>query len=207
MNQSHPVDLGASRRSRRGLSYLEVLAVVSVVATLTAIFVPTFARHLRTSKTSEAPEMLADLYRRSAAYFVIDRPLDEEGSPERSACLPGSAGPSPRQPDADPVGVDFGEEAAPSGPTWSALGFGQRAPYCQPEDDGFECQVRYSYTFEPAGSGCGLHSPTGSYLLSIRAEGDLDGDGERSVFERRATADEGGQLVPFGVLYTRDRME
>ena len=42
----------------------------------------------------------------------------------------------------------------------------------------------------------------------FRAEGDLDGDGERSIFERRAAADpDSGELVPIGILYVRDRVE
>ena len=67
--------------------------------------------------------------------------------------------------------------------------------------------MRFTYTFEPTASGCGLRSPEGTYLLTIRAEGDLDGDGERSVFERRARATDDGELVPSDVLYIRDRVE
>jgi hypothetical protein len=43
--------------------------------------------------------------------------------------------------------------------------------------------------------------------VTFRAEGDLDGDGERSLFERRARGTEDGTLVPVGILYVRDRVE
>ena len=98
-------------------------------------------------------------------------------------------------PTRDREAVDFADQATPGHETWAALGFQPPRP------------IRYSYTFEPTASGCDLRSPDGTYLLTLRAEGDLDGDGERSVFERRFRATEDGRLVPFGILYVRDRVE
>lgn len=206
--------------------------VVCVVGVLLAVFIPTFLRELRTSKTSEAAEHLELLYRRSAAYFESthlagagepepgrrsngDRRDDnsssarpepdgasrEEGmrsttGPDSLArCLPGTAGPTPRLPTREPVAVDFTSEETPGHATWRALGFQPPVP------------VAFSYTFEPTASGCELRSPEGTYLLTLRAEGDLDGDGERSLFERRLRATEEGELVPFGILYVRDPVE
>jgi type II secretory pathway pseudopilin PulG len=200
---------------------VEAAAAVSVAGIVLAVFIPTFLRELRTSKTSEAAEQLALLYRRSAAYFesthLPGAPEDEaaeegdadeaddaeegEGAaptPElepRTRCLPPTAGPTPRMPTREPERVDFTHEDTPGHDTWRALGFQPPRP------------VRYSYTFEPTASGCGLRSPEGTYLLTLRAEGDLDGDGERSVFERRFRATEDGRLEPFGILYVRDRVE
>lgn len=172
---------------------MEAAAIVCVVGVVLAVFIPTFARELRTSKTSEAAEHLELLYLRSAAYFEASRPV--EGGPALTRCLPPTAGPTPRQPTEDPEAVDFTDEDTPGHATWEALDF-------QPP-----MEIRFSYTFEPTAAGCGLRSPEGTYLLTLRAEGDLDGDGERSVFERRAAANEDGQLEPFGILYVRDRVE
>ena len=91
--------------------------------------------------------------------------------------------------------MDFDHVETPGYRTWAALEF-------QPT-----YAIRYSYTFEPTASGCDLRSPEGTYLVTMRAEGDLDGDGERSVFERRATATPEGDLIPMGILYVRDRAE
>lgn len=181
------------RRRLQGLSSWEVAAIVCVVGSLLAVFVPAFLRELRTSKTSEATEHLELLYQRSAAYFVALR--EREGAPAQTRCLPGTAGPTPRAPSEEPREVDFLAEGTPGSATWRALEFAPRIP------------VRYSYTYEPTASGCGLRSPEGTYLLTIRAEGDLDGDGERSVFERRARANDDGELEPSDILYVRDRME
>lgn len=172
---------------------VEVAAIVCVVGVVLAVFIPTFLRELRTSKTSEAAEHLELLYQRSAAYFVARRPQAE--GPARTACLPPTAGPTPRAPTEDPEEVDFQSDDTPGHETWRALEFEPRIP------------IRFSYTFEPTASGCGLRSPEGTYLLTLRAEGDLDGDGERSVFERRARANDEGELEPTDILYVRDRAE
>jgi type II secretory pathway pseudopilin PulG len=173
---------------------VEVAAIVCLVGILLAVFVPTFVRELRTSKTSEASEHLELLYQRSAAYFAA-RHRTADGVTRTSRCLPPTAGPTPRAPSIDPRGVNFRDERTLGHETWRALGFRARYP------------LRFSYTFEPTASGCNLRSPEGTYLLTIRAEGDLDGDGERSIFERRARANDDGELEPAGILYVRDRTE
>jgi type II secretory pathway pseudopilin PulG len=181
------------RRRLAGLSLVEAAAIVCVVGILLAVFIPVFLRELRTSKTSEAAENLQLLYQRSAAYFMARWP--SEDGPTRTGCLPPVAGPTPRLPSTRPEEVEFLSDETDGHETWRALGFAPTRP------------LRYSYTFEPTASGCGLRSPGSTYLLTLRAEGDLDGDGERSVFERRARANEDGQLEPSGVLYVRDRVE
>lgn len=172
---------------------VEVAAIVCVVGILLAVFIPAFFRELRTSRTSEATEHLELLYQRSAAYFAARRP--QEDGPTLTRCLPPTAGPTPRAPSEEPEEIDFTAEDASGSATWRALEFSPSIP------------LRYSYTFEPTASGCGLRSPEGTYLLTLRAEGDLDGDGERSVFERRARANEEGELEPSDILYVRDRVE
>jgi hypothetical protein len=59
-----------------------------------------------------------------------------------------------------------------------------------------------------AAPGCGPRVDPPSPLLTIRAEGDLDGDGERSLIERSAVASpDQSQLIPFGVLRVDRRVE
>ncbi|MCA9610926.1 MAG: hypothetical protein H6719_02175 [Sandaracinaceae bacterium] len=182
-----------SVRNRRGLSLVEAALIVCLVGIVLAVFIPTFVRELRTSKTSEAVDNLALLSRQTAAYFVTPQP--REDGPAMLRCLPPTAGPTPRLPTEEPEEVDFQAEDTPGHETWAALGF-------HPTDG-----VRYAYTFEPTASRCGLRSPEGSYLVTLRAEGDLDGDGERSLFELRLRAEDSGDLVEEGILYVRDRAE
>jgi len=172
---------------------VEAALIVCFVGILLAVFIPTFVRELRTSKTSEAVEALVDLSRNTSAYFAT--PAAQDAGPTRRRCLPATAGPTPRVPSAEPVEVDFQHVQTPGHETWRALDF-------HPPE-----LVRYAYTFEPTATGCGLRSPEGSYLVTLRAEGDLDDDGERSLFELRLTATEEGDLVEQGILYVRDRSE
>jgi type II secretory pathway pseudopilin PulG len=167
--------------------------VVCIVGVALAAFLPTFLRELRLSKVSEAAEYLALMHARAAAYFAAEH--ETEGGPMRH-CLPPGAGPTPAEPSEEPVAVNWRDERLPGGETWRALGFAPERP------------VRFTYMFEPTSVGCGLRSPPGTYLVTFRAQGDLDGDGERSIFERRAAVDpETGELVPLGILYVRDRTE
>lgn len=182
-----------SVRRRLGLTVLETCAVIGVVGVILAIAVPAFVRELRRSKTSEAAEQLAALHRGAAAYFATTH--DGEEGARLGRCLPTGAGPTPRRPTASPEEVAFTAADTSGAATWEALGFAPAYP------------TRYAYTYEPVSFGCDLRAAEGTYLVTFRAEGDLDEDGERSVFERRATATDEGQLVPFGVLYVRDRVE
>ena len=175
------------------MSLVEAAAIVCVVGVVLAIFVPSFIAELRTSKTSEAVQGLQLMSQRASAYFTDIHPVEE--APSVVGCLPPTAGPTPRAPTVEPEHVEFQSVETPGHETWRALAFQPRVP------------VRYAYSFEPAASGCGLRSPEGSYLVTLRAEGDLDEDGERSLFELRMAADEEGELYRFGVLYVRDRVE
>jgi hypothetical protein len=98
-------------------------------------------------------------------------------------------------PSEDPVDVEFTVDTAAGGETWAALGFAPDRP------------LRYRYTFLPVKEGCNLESENGRPILVLRAEGDLDGDGKLSLFERRAISTEDGELVPTGVLRVQSRVE
>lgn len=171
---------------------MQIALLVFVVGSAAAAFLPTFVRQLRLSKASEAAEHLALMHDRAAAYFATEHKTDG-GNLRR--CLPGPAGPTPATPQQEPVLLTFADAPSGDGRVWSSLGFSPAR------------SVRFSYTFEPTLHGCDLRGAPGTYLVTFRAQGDLDGDGERSMFERRATVNEEGALEPIGLLYVRDRVE
>lgn len=162
--------------------------MLSILGVVLAVFIPTFASRVRTSKIVEASEVLEELSRKTASYYAAtwDR--------HRQRCLPPAAGPTPSNPTVDPVTVDFSEPDTQGAPTWDALGFQPDRP------------LRYSYSFLPAQSGCSLEDGDET-LVVFRAEGDLDGDGVRSTFERRAIAGDDGVLRPVGELHIQRRVE
>jgi len=167
---------------------LEAALLLCLVGIALAIFVPTFARRVRANKINEAPELLRDLSARAAAYYATSW---DSG---RRHCLPPGAGPTPAEPSVEAESVDFFSDEVEGHQTWQALGFQPDRP------------IRYSYTYAPSEHGCDLIGREDRGTVSFRAEGDLDGDGVRSTFERRA------RLRPDGwdqadVLHVHQRVE
>lgn len=171
---------------------VQVAISIAVVGSLAAAFVPTFVRELRLSKIAEASRELERMHLATSAYFATPREVD---GTTVQRCLPVASGPTPAEPTVDAHEVDFVAEGVERD-GWRAMGFEIDEP------------VRYSYEMTPATTGCDLRSPDGTYLITYRAVGDLDGDGERSLFERRDRAlDDEDALEPVGILYSRDRTE
>lgn len=161
--------------------------MIALAGVLVAAFVPTFLAHVRTSKIAEATERLAMLHAHAVSYYEPQRAAGR-------ACLPESAGPYPPEPSAEPVAVDFTTD--PHGAdTWRALGADTPA------------EVRYSYEVEVPAPGC-RERPSSTPAITLRARGDLDGDGDLSLLERSAApAADGRTLIPRGPLRVVARTE
>jgi hypothetical protein len=182
----------AARRTQEGLTLLQIAFSVFLAGSLLAAFVPTFVRELRLSKIAEAGRQLQRLHASTAAYFAT--PHDVEGQ-TLHRCLPVAAGPVPFEPTVEAHRVDFAAEGLDHD-GFRAIAFEVEEP------------IRFSYELRPTSVGCDLRSPEGTYLVSYRAVGDLDGDGERSFFERRDRArDDADELEPVGILSVRYRTE
>lgn len=162
--------------------------LLCLIGIVLAVFVPTFLRRVRTNKITEASELLQEMSDRTAAYYATSW-----GTGKRH-CLPPNAGPTPAEPTLESTEVDFFAVEHAGHTTWEALGF-------QPDHP-----VRYSYSFAPSRDGCDLVGRGGLESVSFRAEGDLDGDGVRSTFERRATLEPDG-FEPADTLRVHQRTE
>jgi type II secretory pathway pseudopilin PulG len=170
------------------LSLIEVALLLCLSGIVLAVFVPTFVRRVRTNKITEASELLQELSDRTAAYYATSWDTGKRH------CLPPSAGPTPSAPTLESAEVDFFADDQAGHATWEALGF-------QPEHP-----VRYSYSYTPSQDGCDLIGGADLGSVSFRAEGDLDGDGVRSTFERRATLEADG-FKPGDMLRIHQRTE
>lgn len=180
-------------RRLAGLSLVETAALISLSGVLAAAFVPTFAKQLRFSKIAEASEQLEGMYRSTAAYYEADHRVI--GHLLRG-CLPQSAGPTPAEPRKDPVLVDFAAPDVAGRETWQALG--ETAPR----------MLRYSYQLHVAEPGCGPRSTPVYPAVTLRAVGDLDGDGNRSLLERTASiSSDQRTLQPNIPLRIKNRVE
>lgn len=167
---------------------IEAALLVCLLGVVLAVFVPTFLRRVRTNKIVEASELLQVMSQRANAYY------DTSWSSLNRHCLPPSAGPTPRAPTVDSHDVDFFSTETDGHATWEALDFQPDRP------------VRFSYSFEPVANGCALGRNSEPTPIVFRAEGDLDGDGVRSTFERRATIDRNG-FTPADALLVHQRTE
>lgn len=183
---SPPLARRRTRTTRAGLTLIEAALLVALIGVLLAAFIPTFVRHVHTSKLAEAVERLASLHEHAAAYY-------ERRQASGLRCLPESAGPYPATPSSEPVAVDFAADATGAA-TWSALG---QAPG----------PLRYSYEIEVPEPGCRAR-PSNVPAITLRAHGDLDGDGELSLLERSAAPSADGRaLKPYGPLRVVARTE
>jgi hypothetical protein len=185
--------LRAHRRRRAGVTLIQVALFVGLVGIGLAVMIPAFVRAVRFSKVAETSEHLGTMFRGTAAYYARVHP---RGDGTRVHCIPPAAGPTPAEPPTDTVVVDFQGPDVNGAATWSAIGFTPEAP------------IRYRYTFAPAATGCDRRDAVAANAPSItmRAEGDLDADGEYSLFERTAEARD-GELLPGRVAVALDRTE
>ncbi len=181
------------RMRTAGLTLVEVSLLLGVAGVLLAVMLPAFVRTVRVSKLAEASEQLETMFHGVAGYYAASR-LTPSG--RRIGCLPPAAGPTPSEPSVDAVLVDFTESNVTGVATWKAIGFAPETP------------LRFRYTFVPASTGCDRRpaAARGAPTVVLRAEGDLDDDGEYSRFERTAEARD-GELVPGAVATARDRTE
>lgn len=170
------------------LSLIEVALLLCIGGVVLAVFVPTFFRRVRTNKINEAAELLQEMSDRTGAYYATSWANGER------QCLPPSAGPTPAAPTAELSNVDFFAKDQAGHASWEALGFQPDRP------------IRYSYTYAPSEHGCGLGGHASSATITFRAEGDLDADLVRSIFERRATI-VGDTWKPADLLHVHKRIE
>lgn len=162
--------------------------MLCLAAVVLAVFIPTFVRRIHTNKISEASELLQEMSDRTAAYYATSWDMGKRH------CLPPKAGPTPASPTVESERVDFFADGQAGHATWEALGFQPDRP------------IRYSYSYTPSRDGCHLAGDAESGWVSFRAEGDLDGDGVRSIFERRANLEADG-LQAAGELHVHQRVE
>lgn len=187
-----PFRVTARRSSPSGFTLLEAALVVSISGMVLAVAIPTFVEKLETSKAAEATKQLETLYRSAASYYAVARPTT---GPKLAYCVPAAAGPTPLVPSVKPVKVDFASADTAGADTWKALEFAPKDP------------LRYRYSFTPHGATCLIDEPAEPSTIAIRAEGDLDGDGSLSRFERRGQLHAYGVIEPDKLLRVSDRIE
>ena len=139
------------------------MIVVAILGVLSAIAIPSFVKYLRRAKASEAHGLVKAMFVQAATYYYPERSDQGLTGQHRANCIVGSTDNAVSPGDTKKLG-DY------SSPSWRSLGFTHEYSY-------FRLEIA------TAGVGrCQVPANT-SPLYTMRAIGDLDGDGDTSLFE------------------------
>lgn len=156
-----------------------VQAQTQLVGTLSAVAIHAVRRYLAQSKLAEAKSTVSYISRTLASYME-----QEDAKGKRPLRFPPSAPPTPAQ---VPSGAKFRPDASTWGhPTWKALHFEMEMP------------MYYSYEIITSKDG---------RTATVRAHGDLDGNGKLSTIERTLTLAKDGSVTVSPKLELKDEFE
>lgn len=151
-------------RQRAGFSLIELMIVVGILGILAAIAVPTFVTYLRRAKASEAREMLNSLFAQAASYYYPERSDQGVSGQHTAGCTVDAA-------DNAIAPTDAKQRGTYTAPSWRSLGFSHEYSY-------------YRLEIAPqTGTGRCRNTAGSLEIYTLRAVGDLDGDGDTSLFE------------------------
>lgn len=154
-------------------------AQTQLVSTLSAVGIYAVRRYLTQAKLAEAKNTVSAIARDLAAYMEM---ADARG--KHPARFPPSAPPTPAQ---VPSGNKFRPDASTwSHPTWKAIHFEMEMP------------MYYSYEIITSKDG---------RTATVRAHGDLNGDGKLSTIERAVTLAKDGSVTVAPKLELKDESE
>lgn len=168
----------------RGFTLIELMIVVAIIGLLSSVAIPSFIKYTRRAMTSEATMNIRRMYDGAVTYYVSEHANSNGSAQDRR--FPADAGPTPSSiPAATRVQVTPSEWSSQE---WQQLDFMVSDP------------VRFSYSFDSNGL-------TGSLALGqMIAQGDLNGDGVPSLFQRSAAGGTEG-VSGSGALYFVNEIE
>jgi prepilin-type N-terminal cleavage/methylation domain-containing protein len=180
------------RRARAGFTLIELMVVVGILGTLSAIALPQFSALVRRSKTAEVPANLNSMFKGAASYYLSELSTQGQTASVAGHCTVDDAGPSP-------ASASAGKQPFTADASFRALAF-------QIADTVYFSYGIISPDPRNSTSQCDRQPNTVS-LYTFYAWGDLDGDGVTSRFELAAGSDATNQLYHQQSLYIRNETE
>jgi prepilin-type N-terminal cleavage/methylation domain-containing protein len=170
-----------------GFTLVELMIAVAIVSLLSSIALPSLVRYTRRAKTVEATLNLRRMYDGAVAYYLGDH-ADKSGANQNQR-FPNSAGPTPA------AGIPRGtKKLTPPDewrtPEWSALDFAVSDPQY------------YQYSFLNVGQGVGANA-----MGIVQAQGDLNGNGVPSTFQRVCMGEINGVMGGSAIYYVLSEIE
>lgn len=161
---------------RRGVSAIELMNFFALAAVLSAIGMYALARYVRHGKTAEAKESVVRLASGAAEFYNRSDATQPSGASPQAIHAMRHFPPSSRVPVPEDALSVRGKKYQSNSMDWAAspwrdLQFSIVQPQC------------YQYAFESQGSGA-------TAKATVLAEGDLDGDGTRSMYSLVIAPDE-----------------
>lgn len=188
---------GKLLKKKEGFTLIELMIVVAIIGILAAIAIPAFINYVKRSKTSEAFSNLKAMFTGSASYYV-DEHWPAGVMPRGTTAIPSTAcavsdGNTGNAVGQEKATIDWEGLRAGGMNRWDGLNFNPADP------------VYYNYSVVDSPGDCGNTSETTIY--TFHATGDLDGDGETSLFEVSAGSDDSNQLYRSPGIYRIDELE
>ncbi|MFH1435783.1 MAG: prepilin-type N-terminal cleavage/methylation domain-containing protein [Pseudomonadota bacterium] len=174
-------------KRQKGFTLVELMIVVVILGILAAIAIPAFIKYIRNSKTSEAKENLAYLFRESTTYYAGER--TDPANPYTADIASQFPSTAALNPGTIPPGVKVTSSWDPTvSTTWQALKFSLADPHY------------YSYEYVSTGTGTGAN-------FTAYARGNLDGDANNSEFWRAGQANAQQEVQGTRGLVEKDPLE
>jgi type IV pilus assembly protein PilA len=165
----------------KAFTLMELMTVIVIIGILASVSIPLVGKYLKKSKTSEASLNLRKIYDGELSYYQEETTLASGKLASKVFVV------APRTPSATPnENKHLGNWEVAS---WKTLKFAADGP------------TLYQYSTDAAGE-----NVTASF--TARAEGDIDGDGNTSLFERSGSVDPStGEVAGSGAIFSLDDIE